>query len=76
MKGNTHMAERLCMAQMWHLLNDQIRATEGFRFQGIQPIRDYMEICLSELCVAPPTKGSPMLKGRHPVDCSEMHAEC
>lgn len=55
-------------AQMWHLLNDQIRATEGFRFQGIQPIRDYMEITLNDLCVAPPTKGSPMLKGGRPVN--------
>ncbi len=57
------VAERMCMMQMWHLLNDQIRATEGFRFQGIQPIRDYMEITLNELSVAPPTKGSPTLKG-------------
>ncbi|EIE24788.1 hypothetical protein COCSUDRAFT_62198 [Coccomyxa subellipsoidea C-169] len=50
-------------AQMWHLLNDQIRATEGFRFQGMQPIRDHVEITLSDLSVSPPANGSPLLKG-------------
>ncbi len=54
----THACE-----QMWHLLNDQIRATEGFRFQGMQPIRDHVDITLSDLSVSPPANGSPLLKG-------------
>lgn len=53
-----------CMVQMWHLLNDQIRATEGFRLQGIQPIKDHMDLTLADLSIAPVAKGAPALKCR------------
>lgn len=63
LKHQSNIDNACVHVQMWHLLNDQIRATEGFRFQGLQPIRDHVELILDSLCVAAPAKGSPLLKG-------------
>lgn len=56
--------------QMWHLLNDKITVMEGFRFLGLGPVKERIEVNLCNLQLA---EGLP---GKHASTCMLEHCTC
>jgi hypothetical protein len=46
--------------QMWHLLDDKITVMEGFKFLGLGPVKERVEVNLCKLCAAEGSAGEAL----------------